>query len=53
MDAFVQPTMNNKKRALMGLVLVAIAPTISVVTGFALKAGALAAVVFVLFVGTC
>ena len=32
----------------MGLVLVAIAPTISVVTGFALKAGALAAVVFVL-----
>ena len=48
MDAFVQPTMNNKRRALMGLVLVAIAPTVSVVTGFALKAGALAAVVFVL-----
>lgn len=38
---------SQKNLALLGLILVGIAPTISVVTGFALKAGALAIVVFV------
>ncbi|MGB1522419.1 MAG: CPBP family intramembrane glutamic endopeptidase [Candidatus Poseidoniaceae archaeon] len=48
MGADLQSTSIQKRRALIGLVLVGIAPTISVVTGFALKAGLIAAVVFVL-----
>ena len=48
MEALVQSTWNEKRRALIGLLLVGIAPTVSVVTGFALKAGLIAAVVFVL-----
>ena len=48
MEALVQSTRNEKRRALIGLALVGIAPTVSVVTGFALKAGLIAAVVFVL-----
>ena len=48
MEALVQSTRNEKRRALIGLLLVGIAPTVSVVTGFALKAGLIAAVVFVL-----
>ena len=48
MEALVQSTRNEKRRALVGLLLVGIAPTVSVVTGFALKAGLIAAVVFVL-----
>ena len=48
MEAVLQSTSIQKRRALIGLVLVGIAPTISVVTGFALKAGSIAAVVFVL-----
>jgi len=48
MEALVQSSRNEKQRALIGLALVGIAPTISVVTGFALKAGMIAAVVFVL-----
>ena len=48
MEALVQSTRNEKRRALIGLALVGIAPTVSVVTGFALKAGMIAAVVFVL-----
>jgi len=47
MEALVQSTRNEKQRALIGLALVGIAPTVSVVTGFALKAGMIAAVVFV------
>ncbi len=47
MEALAQSTRNEKQRALIGLVLVGIAPTVSVVTGFALKAGMIAAVVFV------
>ena len=38
---------SQKYLALLGLVLVGIAPTVSVLTGFAFKAGALAIVVFV------
>ena len=38
---------SQKHLALLGLVLVGIAPTVSVLTGFAFKAGALAIVVFV------
>ena len=37
----------QKNLALYGLILVAIAPTISVLTGFALKAGILAIFVFI------
>ena len=48
MEALLQSTRNEKRRALIGLALVGIAPTVSVVTGFALKAGMIAAVVFVL-----
>ena len=48
MEALVQSTRNEKRRALIGLALVGLAPTVSVVTGFALKAGMIAAVVFVL-----
>ena len=48
MEALVQSTRNEKRLALIGLSLVGIAPTVSVVTGFALKAGMIAAVVFVL-----
>ncbi len=48
MEAVLQSTSIQKRRALTGLVLVGIAPTISVVTGFALKAGLIADVVFVL-----
>ena len=48
MEALVQFTLNEKRRALIGLALVGLAPTVSVVTGFALKAGLIAAVVFVL-----
>ena len=48
MEALVQSTRNEKRRALIGLALVGIAPTVSVVTGFALKAGMIAAFVFVL-----
>ena len=48
MEALVQSKRNEKQRALIGLALVGIAPTVSVVTGFALKAGMIAAVVFVL-----
>ena len=48
MEALVQSTRNEKRLALIGLAFVGIAPTVSVVTGFALKAGMIAAVVFVL-----
>ncbi len=48
MEALARSTQNEKQRALIGLALVGIAPTVSVVTGFALKAGMIAAVVFVL-----
>ena len=48
MEALVQSTRNEKRLALIGLALVGIAPTVSVVTGFALKAGMIAAIVFVL-----
>ena len=37
----------NKRRALMGLTLVGIAPTVSVVTGFGLNAGLLGSLVFI------
>ena len=37
----------QKNLALLGLILVGIAPTVSVVTGFAFKAGVLAIVVFI------
>ena len=39
--------LQKRKVAMLGLFLVAIAPSISVITGFALKAGALAVVVFI------
>ncbi len=48
MEAIDQTTLKHKQLALIGLVLVAIAPTVSVVTGFALKAGIIGAVVFIL-----
>ena len=48
MEALVQSTRNEKRPALIGLALVGLAPTVSVVTGFALKAGLIAAGVFVL-----
>ena len=38
---------NQNSLALIGLILVAIAPSISVITGFALKAGLLAIIVFI------
>lgn len=37
----------NRKLALLGLILVSIAPTISVTTGFILKAGTVAVIVFI------
>ena len=47
MDTIPQASSKQKQLALLGLVLVAIAPTVSVITGFALKAGIIAALVFV------
>lgn len=47
MESAVQLTSINKRRALIGLTLVGIAPTVSVVTGFALKAGLIGALVFI------
>ncbi len=47
MHAQLNDSNSQKNLALLGLILVGIAPTISVVTGFALKAGVLAIVVFV------
>ena len=47
MEAINQTTLKQKQLALIGLVLVAIAPTVSVVTGFALKAGIIGAFVFI------
>ena len=47
MEAINQTTLKQKQLALIGLVLVAIAPTISVGTGFALKAGIIGAFVFI------
>ena len=38
---------NQRRLALLGLILVAIAPSVSVITGFAFKAGLLAIFVFV------
>lgn len=37
----------NRRLALLGLILVSIAPTISVTTGFILKAGTVAVIVFI------
>ena len=37
----------NRKLALLGLILVSIAPTIAVTTGFILKAGTVAVIVFI------
>ena len=48
MVAITQVTSKQQRQALLGLVLVAIAPTVSVITGFALKAGLIAAIVFIL-----
>ena len=47
METIPQASSKQKQLALLGLVLVAIAPTVSVITGFALKAGIIAAFVFV------
>ena len=47
METIPQASSKQKQLALLGLVLVAIAPTVSVITGFALKAGIIAALVFV------
>ena len=47
MHAQLNDSNSQKNLALLGLILVGIAPTISVVTGFALKAGVFAIVVFV------
>ena len=47
MESAVQLTSINKRRALIGLTLVGIAPTVSVVTGFVLKAGLIGALVFI------
>ena len=47
METIPQASSKQKQLALLGLVLVAIAPTVSVITGFALKAGIIAAIVFV------
>ena len=47
METIPQASSKQKQLALLGLVLVAIAPTVSVITGFALNAGILAAFVFV------
>ena len=46
METIPQASSKQKQLALLGLVLVAIAPTVSVITGFALKAGIIAAIVF-------
>jgi len=46
METIPQASSKQKQLALLGLVLVAIAPTVSVITGFALKAGIIAAFVF-------
>ena len=47
METIPQASSKQKHLALLGLLLVAIAPTVSVITGFALKAGIIAAFVFV------
>ena len=47
METIPQASSKQKQLALLGLVLVAIAPTVSVITGFALIAGIIAALVFV------
>ena len=47
METIAQSTSQIKQRALIGLLLVGIAPTVSVITGFALKAGMIAAFVFI------
>ena len=47
METIPQASSKQKQLALLGLVLVATAPTVSVITGFALKAGIIAAFVFV------
>ena len=43
-----QKSLRQQKLALWGLLLVSIAPSVSVITGFALKAGIIAIVVFIL-----
>ena len=43
-----QKSLRQQKSALWGLLLVSIAPSVSVITGFALKAGIIAIVVFIL-----
>ena len=48
MVAITQATTKQQRQALLGLVLVAMAPTVSVITGFGLKAGLVAAIVFIL-----
>jgi len=47
MESIAPTSAHIKQRALIGLLLVSIAPTISVITGFALKAGIIAAFVFI------
>ena len=47
MHAQLNDSNSQKNLALLGLILVGIAPTISVVTGFVFKAGVLAVFVFV------
>ena len=47
METIPQASSKQKQLALLGLVLVATAPSVSVITGFALKAGIIAAFVFV------
>jgi membrane protease YdiL (CAAX protease family) len=47
MESIAPTSAHIKQRALIGLLLVGIAPTISVITGFALKAGIIAAFVFI------
>ena len=47
MQTIAEKSIRQNRLALYGLILVAIAPTISVITGFALKAGIFAVFVFI------
>jgi hypothetical protein len=47
MEAIAQTNSNQKQLALIGLLLVALAPTVSVITSFMLKTGVVGALVFV------
>ena len=46
-ESDVTDVSTNNNLALLGLILVAIAPSVSVITGFAFKAGILAIFVFI------